>query len=217
MLSDLETASDPDPILFIADNLDASHQTLMEQKASGFLKLYLWQKQPSDNFDWDLIKSHYHELSAEAQIKVLRYIFGKMASGDFPLSFDDLYSEFVETTTPACSAICGILFMLKAKKNDLNVSITPSMLESVIGKEEIRTIYFLKDSRDLFYPCNGYLAISANKQDIDYQSFNGFLTKEIKNDELYYVIHFYDSPVDLFGRTDWLLDSDYVEIAKQVL
>ena len=76
----------------------------------------------------------------------------------------------------------------------------------------------LKDSRELFYPCNGYLAISANKQDIDYQTFYGFLKKVVINNESYYVIHFYDSPVDLFGRTiDWLIDSDYVETAKQVL
>ncbi|MCI7017453.1 MAG: hypothetical protein MR923_10225 [Prevotella sp.] len=217
MLSDLETASDPDLKLFIADNLDSSHQTLMEQKASGFMKLYLWQKQPSDNYDWNLIKSHYHELSNEAQIKILRYIFGKMSSGDFSLSFDDLYSEFVETTTPACPAICGILCMLKAKRNDLDLSITPSIIESVIGEEEIRRIDFLKDSKALFYPCHGYLAISGNKHDIEYQSFNGILTKENKKDELYYVIKFYDTPVDLFGRTIEWLDSEDVEIAKQVL
>ena len=217
MLSDVDSIEDPEIILFIADNLDETHQYMMQQKASGFLKLYLWQKHPSGNFDWDLIKTYLYELSANAQIRVLRYIFGKMASGDVQLSLDDLYSEFVETNTPACSAICGILFMLKAKKNDMNVSITPSMLESVIGKED-EPYTFLKDTRDIFYPCNGYLAISANKQDIDYQTFYGFLTKEVKNDELYYVIHFYDSPVDLFGRTiDWLIDSDYVETAKQVL
>lgn len=217
MLSDMETASDPDLKLFIADNLDSSHQALMEQKATGFMKLYLWQKQPSDNYDWNMIKLHYHELSAEAQIKILRYIFGKMSSGDFSLSFDDLYSEFVETTTPACPAICGILCMLKAKRNDLDLSITPSIIESVIGEEEIRRIDFLKDSKALFYPCHGYLAISGNKHDIEYQSFNGILTKENKNDELYYVIKFYDSPVDLFGRTIEWLDSEEVEIAKQVL
>ena len=217
MLSDLETASDPDLKLFIADNLDSSHQALMKQKATGFMKLYLWQKQPSDNYDWNLIKLHYHELSAEAQIKILRYIFGKMSSGDFSLSFDDLYSEFVETTTPACPAICGILCMLKAKRNDLDLSITPSIIESVIGEEEIRRIDFLKDSRALFYPCHGYLAISGNKHDIEYQSFNGILTKENKNDELYYVIKFYDSPVDLFGRTIEWLDSEEVEIAEQIL
>ena len=218
MLSDVDSIKDSDTILFIADNLDARHQNMLQQKASGLLKLYLWQKQPSDDFDWDLIKTHFYELSAKAQIRVLRYIFGKMATGNFPLSLDDIYSEFVETNTQACSAICGILFMLKAKKNDLNVSITPSMLESVIGKEEYELYTFFKDSRDLFYPCNGYLAISDNEQDIDYQTFYGFLTKDVKNDELYYVIHFYDSPVDLFGRTiDWLLDSDYIETAKQVL
>jgi hypothetical protein len=141
-----------------------------------------------------------------------------MSSGDCSLSLDYLYSEFVETTTPACPAICGILCMLKAKRNDLDLSITPSIIESVIGEEEIRRIDFLKVSKALFYPCHGYLAISGNKHDIEYQSFNGILTKENKNDELYYVIKFYDSPVDLFGRTiDWLLDSEEVEIAKQVL
>lgn len=217
MLSDLETASDPDLKLFIADNLDSSHRTLMEQKASGFMKLYLWQKQPSDNYDWNLIKSHYHELSNEAQIKILRYIFGKMSSGDFSLSFDDLYSAFVESTTPACPAICGILCMLKAKRNDLDLSITPSIIESVIGEEKIRRFVFLKDSKVFFYPCHGYLAISGKKHDIEYQSFNGILTKENIKDELYYVIKFYDTPVDLFGRTIEWLDSEVVEIAEQVL
>lgn len=217
MLSDLEVATDHELELFIADNLDSEHQILMQQKATGFMKLYLWQKRPTNNYDWNLIRSHYHELSAEAQIKLLRYIFGKMSSGDFSISFDDLYSEFVETTTPACPAICGILCILKAKMNNLNSSITPSFIESLIGGEEKQRIDFLKDSKELFYPCHGYLAISGNKHDIEYQSFNGILTKENKNEELFYVIKFYDSPVDLFGKTiDWL-DHEEVEIAEQVL
>ena len=141
-----------------------------------------------------------------------------MASGDLPLSIDDLYAEFVDTITPACSAICGILFILKAKKNDMGISITSSMLESVIGEERYKRFNFLKNIQELFYPCNGYLAISGIKSNVEYQKFIGFLTKEVDNGELYYVVHFYESPVDLFGRTiEWLLDSDYVEIAKQVL
>lgn len=218
MLSDVLSTKDLETKLFIADNLDANHQYLMQQKVTGFLKLYLWQKQPSTNFDWNLIKSHFHELPFEAQIRTLRFIFGKIASSDLLLSVDELYSVFVETTTPACPAICGILFMLKEKKNDINVRITSSMIESVIGEEQKQRFYFLKDSKELFYPCNGYLAISAIKYDIDYQSFNGILTKDIKNDELYYVVSFHESPVDLFGREiDWLLDSEFTEVAKQVL
>ncbi len=69
-------------LLFIADNLDSHHQYLMQQKATGFLKLYLWQKQPSGKIDWDFVKSHFYEMSAEAQIRTLRYIFGQMASGE---------------------------------------------------------------------------------------------------------------------------------------
>ena len=92
------------------------------------------------------------------------------------------------------------------------------MIESVIGEEQKQRLYFLKDSKEFFYPCNGYLAISDIKYDIDYQSFNGVLTKEIKNEELYYVVSFHESPVDLFGREiDWLLDSEFTEVAKQVL
>ena len=72
MLSDVDSIKDSDTILFIADNLDARHQNKLQQKASGLLKLYLWQKQPSDDFDWDLIKTHFYELSAKAQIRVLR-------------------------------------------------------------------------------------------------------------------------------------------------
>ena len=218
MLSDVDSIKDSDVLLFIADNLDEKHQYLMKQKATGFLKLYLWQKQPTDKYDWNLIKTYYHELSAEAQIRTLRYIFGVISSGDCSFSLDDLYSEFVETTKPACSAICGILYILKEKKNDINASITSSMVESVIGEGKKQLIDFLKGSSDIFYPCNGYLAISGNKQDVEYQTFYGILTKEVKNDELFYVVHFYGSPVDIFGRTiDWLVDSEYVEIAKQVL
>lgn len=190
----------------------------MQQKATGLLKLYLWQKQPTENYDWNLIKTYYHELSAEAQIIILRYLFGHMSSGDCSLTLDDLYSEFVETTTPACSAICGILYMLKEKKNDLNASITASVVESVIGEGEKQILDFLKESKEIFYPCNGYLAFSGNKQDIEYQLFNGIVTKEVKNDELFFVVHFYDSPVDIYGRTiGWLLNTEYVETVKQVL
>lgn len=218
MLSDVLSVKDLETKLFIADNLDENHQYLIQQKVTGFLKLYLWQKHPSTNFDWNLIKSHFYELPSEAQIRTLRFIFGEIASSDLLLSVDELYSEFVETITPACPAICGILFMLKEKKNDINVRITSSMIESVIGEEQKQRFDFLKYSKELFYPCNGYLAISDIKYDIDYQFFNGILTKVIKNDELYYVVSFHKSPVDLFGRAiDWLLDSEFTEVAKQVL
>ena len=217
MLSDVDKVKDPEVLLFIADNLDSRHQYLMQQKATGFLKLYLWQKQPSGNFDWDLVKSHFYEMSAEAQKRTLRYIFGKMASGESVLVVDDLYTEFVETTTPACPAVCGVLFLLKAKKDDVNISITPAMVETVIGEDLKQRFNFLKDSKDLFYPCNGYLAITQNQQDIEYQSFNGLLKKEIRDDSLFYVITFYEAPVNLFGRTIEWLDSEEVDTAIQVL
>ena len=218
MLSDASSNKDLETKIFIVDNLDANHQCLMQQKAKGLLKLYSWQKHPSTSFDWNLIKSHFHELSAEAQINILLIIFGKIASGDLSLSVDDLYSEFVKTTTPASPIICGILFILKEKKNDMNVSITTSMIESVIGEEKGQRISFLEDCRKLFYPCYGYGAISHEKQDIDGQIFNGFVTKEIKNNELYYVVHFYDLPIDLFGEVSyWLSDFDFTGVAEQVL
>lgn len=217
MLSDVDKVKTPEILLFIADNLDSHHQYLMQQKATGFLKLYLWQKQPSGKIDWDFVKSHFYEMSAEAQIRTLRYIFGKMASGESSLVVDDLYSAFVETSTPACSAVCGVLFILKAKKDDINISITSTMVETVIGEDLEHRYNFLKDSRELFYPCNGYLAITHNQQNIEYQSFNGILEKEIKDDTSFYVITFHDTPVNLFGRTIEWLDSEEVDTAKQVL
>ena len=217
MLSDVDKVKAPEVLLFIADNLDNCHQYLMQQKATGFLKLYLWQKQPSGKFDWDLVKSHFHEMSAEAQIKILRYIFGQIASGESVLAVDNLYSEFVETSTPACPAVCGVLFILKAKKYDINISITSTMVETVIGEDLEHRFNFLKDSRELFYPCNGYLAITQNQQDVEYLSFNGILKKEIKDDTLFYVITFHDTPVNLFGRTIEWLDSEEIDTAIQVL
>lgn len=217
MLSDVDKVKKPEVLLFIADNLDSRHQYMMQQKATGFLKLYLWQKQPSGNIDWDLVKSHFYKMSAKAQIRTLRYIFGQMASGESNLVVDDLYSELVETSTPACPAICGVLFILKAKKYDINISITSTMVEAVIGEDQEHRFNFLKDSRELFYPCNGYLAITQNQQDIEYLSFNGILKKEIKDDTLFYVITFHDTPVNLFGRTIEWLDSEEIDTAIQVL
>ena len=217
MLSDMDKVKDPEVLLFIADNLDSRHQYLMQHKATGFVKLYLWQKQPSGKLDWDLIKSHFYKMSAEAQIRILRYIFGKMASGESALTVDDLYSEFVETSTPACPAVCGVLFILKAKKDDINISITPAMVETIIGDDLKHRFNFLKESKELFYQCNGYLAITQNQQDIESQSFNGILKKEMKDDALFYVITFHDIPVNLFGRTIEWLDSEDVDTAIQVL
>lgn len=217
MLSDVDKVKAPEVLLFIADNLDSRHQYLMQQKATGFLKLYLWQKQPSGKIDWDLVKSHFYEMSVEAQIRTLRYIFGQMTSEEYSLVVDDLYSAFVETSTPACSAVCGVLFILKAKMSNINISITPTMVETVIGENIEHRYNFLKDSKELFYPCNGYLAITQNQQDIEYQSFNGILKKEIKDDTLFYVITFHDTPVNLFGRTIEWLDSEEIDTAIQVL
>lgn len=217
MLSDVDKVKKTEVLLFIADNLDSRHQYIMQQKATGFLKLYLWQKQPSGNIDWDLVKSHFYEMSVEAQIRTLRYIFGQMTSEESSLVVDDLYSAFVETSTPACSAVCGVLFILKAKMSNINISITPTMVETVIGENLEHRYNFLKDSKELFYPCNGYLAITQNQQDIEYQSFNGILEKEIKDDTSFYVITFHDTPVDLFGRTIEWLDSEEVDTAIQVL
>lgn len=217
MLSDVDKVKKTEVLLFIADNLDSRHQYMMQQKATDFLKLYLWQKQPSGNIDWDLVKSHFYKMSAKAQIRTLRYIFGQMASGESNLVVDDLYSELVETSTPACPAVCGVLFILKEKKYDINISITSTMVEAVIGEDQEHRFNFLKDSRELFYPCNGYLAITQNQQDIEYLSFNGILKKEIKDDTLFYVITFHDTPVNLFGRTIEWLDSEEVDTAIQVL
>lgn len=217
MLSDVDKVKKPEVLLFIADNLDSRHQYMMQQKATGFLKLYLWQKQPSGNIDWDLVKSHFYKMSAKAQIRTLRYIFGQMASGESNLVVDDLYSELVETSTPACPAVCGVLFILKAKKYDINISITSTMVEAVIGEDQEHRFNFLKDSKELFYPCNGYLAITQNQQDIEYLSFNGILKKEIKDDTIFYVITFHDTPVNLFGRTIEWLDSEEIDTAIQVL
>lgn len=217
MLSDVDKVKDPEVLLFIADNLDYRHQNMMQQRAIDFLKLYLWQKHPSGKFEWNLVKSHFHEMSVEAQIRTLRYIFGQMASGESGLDINDLYSELVETSSSACPAICGVLFILKAKKNNINIRITPAMVEKVIGEDLKQRFLFLKDSKDLFYPCNGYLAITHNQQNIEYQSFNGILKKEIKDDSLFYVITFHNTPVNLFGRTIEWLDSEEVETAIEVL
>ncbi len=217
MLIDAESITDTDVLTFIADNLDKSHQHSMMQKSGGFLKFYLWQVNPTISFDWELVKANIHKANTEIQIRVLRYIFGLMASGNISLSFNELYSAFVESDMRACSAIRGVLYFIKEKMNDYNTSITPSMFESVTG-ERIKDRYdFAAGSKDLFYPCRGYLAITPNEYDTEYLSFNGILTKETKDDAIYYVITFYESPVNLYGDVIEWLDYSDIELAKKVL
>ncbi len=217
MLSDVSNINNPDILMFIADCLDTKHQYLMQQQVSGLANLYLWQKHPSDDYDWELIKTYFHDLSAEIQIRIMRYIFWLIASKKISLTLDELYSAFVQTPTPASPVVCGILYILREKQKDVNVSITTSMIESVISEDFKQRFYFLNGVKELFYPCNGYLAITSNQQDFEHQSFNGILTQEIKGDQLYYIITFYNTPVDLWGRPIYWLDSEEIDVAKQIL
>lgn len=222
MLSDTDAIKESKILLFIANHLDSQHQVLMQQKATGFLKLYLWQKQPSDNFNWNLAKKHYHELSAKAQIRSLLYIFRLMATGESSLVVDDLYSAFVATSTPACSAVCGILIILRTKKGDINTSISSALMDSITGRDQEQKSIFLEQVKSFFYSCNGYLAITGRKKNIEHQSYNGILTKELVNDILHYVITFHEYPINIFGhKIEWEnpdeMASDDIDTAKQIL
>ena len=147
MLTDVDSANDLSVKIFIVDNLDAKHQRLMRHKATGFLKLYLWQKQPSsDTYDWNLIKEYFPQMPGDIQIRILRYLFGLVALGKFSLSFDTLYSEFVKKSLLANPAIRGILHIIKEKVKDIETSITSSIVESIIGKDIKNRSLFLKYS-----------------------------------------------------------------------
>lgn len=217
MCSDLDVVKDTNIILFIADNLDDRYRNLMLRKAQGFLKLYLWQKKPTNSYDWNLIRKHFHELSEEIQIRVFRFVFSLIATGELCLSIDELYSTFVESSNPACTTICCILFILKEKYKKRNGNITTREIESIIGDGLLQRLKFLILCKEIFYPCNGYLALSPNQADLEYQSFNGVLTKRLRDEEICYVITFYEKPVDLFGHPIEWLDSKNIVISEEIL
>lgn len=202
----------------IVNHLNQDYQQALISKCSGFIKLYLWLQNLSEDIEWNLITAYFTQLSEKDQIKLFRYIFFLIAKQKYSLTVDELYDLFVKSTHKACLALCGIMYILKKKLNQPNESISSYELEKIIGLDICDKMQFLYTVKDFFYPCNGYLTLTYLQCETEYQSYNGVLTRDKKGENLYYVISFYDSPVDVFGcEIDWLLDDDYITNAKEVL
>lgn len=203
--------------IFIINHLNQYYQQVLINKCTGFVKLYLWLQNPSEDIEWNLIKTYFTQLSEKDQIKLFRYIFFLIAKQKFVLTVDELFDLFVKSENKACCALCGIMYFLKKKLNQSNEPISSYELGKVIGLGVYNRLNFIYMAKELFYPCSGYLTLTNLQCDTEYQSYNGVLTLNKQEENMYYVISFYDFPVDAFGYEIEWLDEGCITEAKEVL
>lgn len=212
MYSDIQTNLDPRVKILIADELQGHHYGKLLKKCGGIIQLYLWAKEPNEAYDWQLIRNYLQDLPADYQIKVLRYIFYLISSGKLYLNITDLYNTFVNSEQKYCEAVRGILFIIKKKAEDENFHLSNIDLESIIGKQKKCIFNFLKYSKSLFYPCDGYLALSSIHSRSLY--YNGEIKKYVEGAESFYEITFFEKPQYLNGKTIEWDDCHDIDIAK---
>lgn len=200
----------------IADQLIGTYQSEAVEKSEGKFKLYLWLNNPTTPCSWDLIKNHLGELPYQKQNKLLRYIFYQIAIGELKLGIKELYTSLVNLGSSSCESVRGILFILKEKIANPDSRLSKISIEEVIGDQKENWNNFFNQSKTFFYPCRGYFAISQ-EEDTDILCFLGKLTKERINDIYFYVIDFYDRPINLFGKPYEFLDNEMIIRAKAVL
>lgn len=201
----------------IVDALNLDFLRRATDVSSGVVKLYLWIRKPSDIFDWCFIKQHFGLLPFESQVRLLKYVFYQIAIGNFKIDIDELYSEIKNITPTTCTSVLGILFLLKQKVHEPSIAITNRNLEDVIGGTEQNKEQFLMSMKQVLYKCPGHMAFTHYEQDSEYLFFNGILKRDCLGEIPYFVIQFYDIPVDLFGVPIEYLDDKYIIKAKSVL
>lgn len=217
LFEDFCESTDEDTKYLIADNLNNDYISKAIVISSGSIKLYLWIKKPTDSFDWSLIKNHFGDLSNEAQIRLLKYIFYQIAIGKLQLSINELYSELAEATRMSSKSTIGVLYLLKSMIENSAFEINSECLEKVIGENNNEKISFLLQIKKILYNCPGYTVFSQYQQETDFLSFNGVLTKECQNNMTYFVIEFYEIPVNIFGKQIEYLDDEFVVKARCTL
>lgn len=200
---------------FVIKHLDLRHQILLRNKVGGLLKLYIWILNPDEEYDIDLIFSYYSKLPCEQQIKLFRYIIYLIGSNKISYTVNDLYDMFVLSQEKACPAICGLLFFLKMKIKSHQKELNSKQLEDMFNNiNQIKDFLLVKD---FFYSCSGHLAYTYIRRDIEYHTYNGCLKKEQIDNNLFYIIEFYDRPKDVHGRDVTWLGEDTISLAKTVL
>lgn len=219
MLQDALKTTDLQLKYLIVNHLDSSHLKIMYDKSDGAIKLFIWVLNPNDTPDWDLITTHMGDLSDNQQLRLFKFIFHLLANKKIQYTIEDLYEIFVNGRNRVCPSLRGVLYLLKEKLLSPETPISSQEFDKYFCKRNdmIELRKNLKIIKQLFYGCNGYLALTHIKADSDYQSFNGFVDTISIDDKLYYAITFYDTPHDIFDNVIEWLGEDEINEAKSVL
>lgn len=218
MYEDILSSDDIGFKSLIADLLDAQHWSSLRNQAEGAFKLRMWIKNIDENYDWNLISSHFADLPNEQQIKLFRYVCSLIAKKKIILSIDELYDMFVKSEKKVCPTICGIIYLLKKKISAPNMVIKTEVFERIIGgvRKNINNISLAKT---FFHECNGHLALTHTErgwEQYEKQTYNGYIDKIVIQGENYYSITFYRVPRNVFYDQDCLNEKNIL-VAKSVL
>ena len=163
------------------------------------------------------------ELPDERQFELFKYIFYLIAIKKINYNANELYQIFVNERRPICSSLRGVLYLLKEKISSPNISIKSNLFEEILGKKHnliehrkyrLRSYRIIKQ---LFYECNGHIALTFIKKDYKHQSFNGFIEIIQMGDERFYAITFFKKPHNIFDEEIESIGEDTINDAKFVI
>lgn len=225
------------------DKLNFKYRILICDKIKGFGELYIWALNPTHTIDWENINDYFVELDGESQKRVFRFLFLHQSMyKDCPnISFLNLLSniiegsitklghqektdidDFFEQFSPndnTLSALAAITYILQQKLDNPSSSIDWNNLWASIQRINQYPTIFLRHIKDFFNECNGWLLLSNNNCNSEYYSRNGYVQRVQSNDsnESYYIVRFYETPLDINGHPVDYLDYSDIEKGENVL
>lgn len=219
MFDDLKSKKDLNTLLFILAKLNNYYKDKIRNGKNKELKFYLWSLYPEENVDWESISAYYSLLPEELQIRVLRYLFSLKAKGSLSFTISELIKNLNgDLKKIPCTTVNIMLFILKEKSEGAKTVVQAKELEhffSLTFKEIANSVNV--NILDFFYLCGGRELIYSQPEDTDYYERNGKIEKKEKNGKEFYVISFYENPLDIYGNEVEHLFGDIQDVIDELI
>lgn len=187
MVEDILGAIEPWKIFLIIPSLNYKYKAQVVDRGDDFLHFCLWANEPDEEVNWGLIEQYFSLLPVEIQVYLFKYLFYLKDCNKVDFSMTNLYGILTQPGKLACSTLQVICFILNKKLDSLS---------AVIRKDEIKGAWEGGVLQDFFYECTGPLKLSIEELDIkNYESY-GNIRKEQIDGINYFVISFYDYPIN---------------------
>ena len=209
MVEDVLGTTEVWKVFLIIPSLNNKYKAQIIDRGNDFLRFCLWASEPDEIVNWNLLGQYFSLLPVKMQVNLFRYLFYLKACNKVDFSMTNLYGILTQPGKLACSTLQVICFILNKKLDSLS---------AVIRKDEIKGVWEGGVLQDFFYECTGPLKLSIEELDIkNYESY-GNIRKEQIDGINYFVISFYDYPINYYGfEVGNEFDMEYIDYIKSVL